>query len=438
MTLRKQLQQISSLSIFLLIFLSLQTSAEITIEITQGVDNPTPVAVSPFSWQGAEKLNEDIAQIIENDLRFSGRFDLLEREDMLSFPAAPQDVFYRDWRALGRDYLLTGQILPLADNKLEVRYYLFDVNRQKRIFGKKLTASKKSLRDIAHRIADVSFEHLTNIPGAFSSKILYVTGKFLGQGKYNYKLWVSDFDGERAKLILNSNEPILSPTWAPDGKKIAYVSFEKGRPAIFTQILTSGEREKLTNFKGMNSSPAFSPDGDKMAFVLSKDGSPDIYIMDLDSKKIRKLAANSYGIDTEPSWMPDGKSIVFTSNRGGKPQIYQAKLGDKNAKRLTYDGDYNARARVMPDGSGLILVNRTQGQFRIARYDMKRQRNYVLSNTLLDESPTIAPNGSKVMYAAKRSSTGVLAVVSVDGAVKSLLPSKASHDIREPAWSPIR
>ena len=417
-------------------FFSLQAYAELTIEITQGVDNPTPVAISPFSWSGTQLLPEDIGAIIENDLKFSGRFNLLPKNDMLSYPDAIQNVFYRDWRALGRDYLLVGKITPVENNKVQIVYSLMDINRQQKIFSKKLTAPKSALRDVAHRISDQAFEALTGIEGAFSTKILYVTAKFLEKGKFNYKLWRSDFDGERATLLLNSEEPILSPTWSPNGKDIAYVSFEETRPAIFKQTLSSGKREKLTHFKGMNSSPAFSPNGKDIAFVLSKDGSPDIYVMNIASKKMRKVGSNNFAIDTEPTWLPDGKSIAFTSNRGGKPQIYQVTLNSGQVKRLTYDGDYNARARAMPDGSGLIIVNRTNGQFQIARYDFDRQRTYVLTNTKLDESPSIAPNGSMVMYAAKRGDRGVLAVVSVDGMVKSIIPSKAGISVREPAWSP--
>lgn len=425
-----------SVMIAFTLVISSQSWAELTIEITQGVDNPTPVAVSPFSWGGTEPLPEKIGAIIENDLKFSGRFDLLSQADMLSYPDATQNVFYRDWRALGRDYLLVGKITPAADNKVEIRYSLMDINRQSKIFTKTLTAPKTALRDAAHRISDQAFEALTGIDGAFSTKILYITSKFLGKGKFNYKLWRSDFDGERATLILNSDEPIMSPTWSPNGKDIAYVSFEAGRPAIFKQTLSNGKREKLTHFKGMNSSPAFSPDGQQIAFVLSKDGSPDIYVMNLASKKMTKVGSNSFAIDTEPTWLPDGKTIAFTSNRGGKPQIYQVNLTSGSTTRLSYDGDYNARARAMPDGSGLILVNRTHGQFQIARYDLKRQRTYVLTNTNLDESPSIAPNGSMVMYAAKRNGQGVLAVVSVDGMVKSIIPAKAGLNVREPAWSP--
>ena len=411
--------------------------SQLTIEINSGVDNPTPIAISPFAWGGVGTLPQSVSDIIESDLRFSGLFDLMPKADMLSYPNQSQDVFYRDWKALGRQYLLIGNIKRQAD-KFEVSYFLYDIVRQRKIFARRLTGGLNQLRDIAHKISDQVFITLTDVRGVFSTKMLYVSAKVLGGGKYNYKLYLADFDGERRKLVFNSPEPILSPTWSPSGKEIAYVSFEDGRPAIFLQRLASGEREKLTHFKGMNSAPAFSPDGNKLAMVLSKDGSPDIYIMDLMTKKLKKLKANSYGIDTEPAWMPDSKSLVFTSNRGGKPQIYQVDLaGDAVARRLTFDGSYNARAQPLLDGSGLILVHRQQGRFHIARFDPKRGRTYVLTSTDLDESPSIAANGSMVIYATKRGGRGVLAVVSVEGDVKTLLPSSGTDNVREPSWSPF-
>jgi TolB protein len=218
---------------------------------------------------------------------------------------------------------------------------------------------------------------------------------------------------------------------------VAYVSFEHGQPSIFRQVLATGERERLTQFRGMNSSPAYSPDGTKLAMVLSKDGTPDIYVMDLATKALTKYAANNFAIDTEPAWMPDGQSIVFTSNRGGKPQIYQVLLGDGTVSRITFQGRYNAKAQPLADGSGFILVHQDGGGFNIARFDPEKNRTYVLTSTNLDESPSIAANGSMVMYAAKRGNKGVLAVVSVDGNVKTILPSSDDGDVREPAWSPF-
>lgn len=420
-----------------LLLLALSAKAELTIEITSGIDNPTPIAVSPFSWSGTGLLDENVSAIIESDLKRSGMFDLMSKGEMLSQPSRPQDIFFRDWRALGREYLLIGHMTPVRGGAaVQIEFYLYDVFREKTLLAQKLTASKSALRDLAHRISDSVFQKLTNIPGAFSTKMFYVTGKVLGEGKYNYRLYVADADGARAKLVLESDEPIMSPSWSPDAKQVAYVSFESGRPAIYRQVLATGKREKLTNFKGLNSAPAWSPDGKQMALVLSKGGSPDIYVMDLETKKIRKVGSHRFAIDTEPQWMPDGQSLVFTSDRSGRAQIYEVDLYTDKVTRLTFDGRSNARARPIPDGSGLILVHQSKAGFHIARLDMKRNRTHILTSTQLDESPSVAANGSMVMYATKRNGQGILAAVSIDGRIKFNLPAKG-RDIREPAWSPF-
>lgn len=412
-------------------------SAELVIEITEGQDDPTPIAVVPFEWTGKGTLPEDIPAIIAADLQRVGQFDPIERESMLGMPSNYEDVFFRDWRAIGSEYLVIGTISQeTVDGPFAVEYELVDIYRQRRLLKRRVRGNLKQFRDMAHKISDEVYEKLTGLPGAFSTRILYVAANNTGPGEFNYRLMMADADGARERLIIERTEPILSPTWAPNAREIAYVSFETTKPAIYRHELATGRRDKLTGFPGLNSAPSWSPDGKRMAMVLSKDGSPDIYVMDLASKKLTKVAPH-YAIDTEPSWSPDGKSIIFTSDRGGRPQIYQVTLASGWVERLTFDGTYNARARLLPERNALVMIHRREGDrnFHVAVQSLKSGRIHILSQTFLDESPTVAPNGAMLMYATQYRNKGILAAVSVDGSVKFRLPSSSS-DVREPAWSP--
>jgi len=406
--------------------------AELVIEITEGIDDPTAIAVVPFSTQGGGVPTEDIAAVIDSDLARSGQFAPIRRSDMLSRPSSEQELFYRDWRAISAEYIVLGRVSSITTMRIE--YELYDVTRQASVHSGVVSGDPSEARMLAHRVADEIYEKLTGIPGAFATRLLYVSVTRVPGGKDYARLTLADSDGARPIVLLESREPILAPAWSPDGAEIAYVSFESGRPAIYRQELATGRREQLTNFKGINGSPAWSPDGNTMAMVLSKDGSPDIYLMDLASKRLKRITSH-YAIDTEPTWMPDGNSLLFTSDRGGKPQIYQVELATNFLERLTFRGDYNARARLLPDGKHLVFVHRNNGVFHIAWQDLERDNLQVLTKTALDESPSLAPNGAMLIYATQHQGRGILAVVSIDGRVKYRLPS-SSGDVREPAWSP--
>ena len=408
--------------------------AQLTIEINKGNDDPVPIAIVPFAWDPGVAIPEDIAAIVESDLHRSGLFEPLSRNDMLSRPSRSSEVYFRDWKSLGVDYVAVGSLRRSGDT-IFAQYELLDTNTQRTILAGTESASEDRLRYLAHTISDQIYEKLTNVRGAFRTQLMYVSAVREGDTRIRYRLLRSDIDGANERVIKDSSEPIMAPTWSPDGGRIAYVSFESSRPAIYMENLLTGQRTQLTNFKGLNSSPVFSPDGRQMAMVLSKDGNPDIYVMDLQSRDLQRLT-NHFSIDTEPAWAPDGRALYFTSDRGGKPQIYKVTLDSGVVERITFEGDYNARARVLADNLGLVMVHRESGDFHIAVQDFKRNRVEILTSTALDESPSVAPNASMLLYATKHNGKGVLAAVSIDGGVKYRLPSKFG-DVREPAWSPF-
>lgn len=422
-------------------FLSFSAEAALSIQITQGVDNPIPIAIVPFSLEEGGVLSEDIAQIVMNDLEQVGEFRALSRSNMLSMPSEEQEVFFRDWDILAQDYLLVGKINRSAGSQLvQVQYEFFDINREIKLAGEVLTGSVSQLRDIAHEISNVVFEQVTGTRGAFTTKLLYVVADFITPELTNFKLEMSDYDGERAQLLLETQQPIMSPSWSPNGEDIAYVSFETTLPRIYIQNIATGIRRQITNYPNINSSPEFSPDGTKLAMVLSKDGSPDVYVQDLITNELIQVTDHPL-IDTEPSWTVDGRSIVFMSERSGQPQIYQIELGASpfDVERLTYDCFQCLNATFLPDGVNLVHVRRETRQdpnYQITVLNIETGRMLPLTDTSLDESPSIAPNGSMIMYATKFNGKGVLDAVSIDGRVKFRLPS-TQGDVREPAWSPF-
>ncbi len=409
--------------------------AEITIEVDRGYDNPKKISIVPFGVGPGVTGVENPSAIISFDLARSGQFAPTPPENMLSMPTRPAEVLFRDWKVLGSEYVVIGRTEMQPDGSLAVSYYLYDVLSEKQLANARFTGPPSKLRDMAHRVSDEVYEKLTGIPGAFSTQIVYVLAQGLGTPNARFRLELADADGARPQTLLESREPILSTAWSPDGKRVAYVSFERKKPSILLHEIATGARTVLTDFPGLNSAPAFSPDGKTLALVLSRDGDPEIYTMNLATRELRRITRQR-SIDTEPSWTPDGKSLVFTSDRGGKPQIYQVELATGLTSRLTFDGDYNARGRMLPDGKHLIFVHRSNGVFHIALMNLERQRLMVLTSTSLDESPSIAPNGTMLIYATQDRGRGILAVVSIDGTVKYRLPSSVG-DVREPAWSPF-
>ncbi len=408
------------------------------IDITGGSAQAMPIAVVPMPYQGsAGAPDTDVAAVIRADLDRSGQFRTLPERDIVERPTRGSEVQYPTWRALRQDFLVVGRVVDAGGGSYRVEYELFDVARQERMLGLAMTARPNAMRDVAHQMADAIYEKITGVRGAFWTRIAYITQTGVGANA-RYALIVADSDGHNPQTVVRSNEPLMSPAWSPDGRRIAYVSFERGNSAIYIQDISSGGRELVSSFRGINGAPAFSPDGRRLAMSLSRSGNPEIYVMDLGSKALTQVT-DHFAIDTSPSWAPDGSSIYFISDRGGRPQVYQAPASGGSATRVTFEGSYNADPSVSYDGQKIVVAQGSGNVYRIALLDrsLGSPRWSTLSPGSLDESPSFAPNAGMVLYAAREGRRGVLYAVSSDGRVRQRLVL-ADGDVREPAWGPFR
>jgi TolB protein len=403
--------------------------AQLTIEIIGGGATTIPIAIVPFA--GEATYPYPLTSVTGADLARSGLFKLVDTSAINPLPTRPEEVRFGEWTGRGADAVVVGSVTPRSDGRVEIRFFLLDAVKQTRLAGYSYVVTPAQFRTTAHQIADIIYEKLTGDRGVFSTRIAYITK----QGGH-YELLVADADGYNPQSIVSSNEPLLSPTWSPEGTRIAYVSLENKKPIIYVQSLATGKRQQLANFRGSNSAPAWSPDGNRLAVTLSRDGSSQLYLINADGSGVTRLM-NSPGIDTEANFAPDGKSILFTSDRGGSPQIYRLTLATGAVERMTFDGSYNVSPRHLPDGKGFVFVRRDGGRFNLALEDFATRQVQVLTQGNADESPSVAPNGKLILYESEEGARGILAAVSSDGRVKQRLSAVAS-DVREPAWGPLQ
>ena len=402
--------------------------AQLSIEITGAGAQRIPIAIAPFPGEAA--LGESgINAIVRADLERSGLFRAIEIPALSPNPTESSPVNFAEWRARQADALVLGSVAARPDGRFEVRFKLFDTVKSADLSGVAYTMSRAQARATAHRIADFVYEKLTGEKGVFATRIAYVVKR-----GNRYELQIADADGAGAETALASFEPIISPAWSPDGRRLAYVSFENTKPVVYVHSLADGKRQVAANFKGSNSAPAWSPDGTRLAVSLSRDGGSQIYLINADGSNVRRLM-QSGGIDTEPVFSPDGQNIYFTSDRGGSPQIYRMPAGGGEAQRVTFEGSYNVSPRISPNGQVLAYIARHAGKFQVATLDLASRQTQVLTDSDKDESPSFAPNGRMILLATVIGGRGVLSAVSADGRIKQRLTVQAG-DVREPAWGP--
>jgi TolB protein len=411
--------------------------AELVVEITKGQDDAIPIAIVPFNSPTEAASSFDVAQLVSDDLARSGRFKSMARTDMIEQPHMGANIAFDDWRRLNNDYIVVGQVQLLSPDHYNIVFELYNVLNRQRLLGYQISANKAGLRLASHQVADMVFQKILGVRGAFATRVAYVS--VLGHlPNKSYQLVVADADGMNPRVVMQSNEPLMSPSWSPDGQSLAYVSFEGRLPTVYVQELKTGERRRVSARAGVNQAPAWSPDGKKLALTLStRDGNLDIYTLDLASQALTRITDDP-GIDTEPQWSNDGRSLYFTSDRAGGPQIYRVGIqpGDK-PRRLTFQNAYNARPRLSPDESQLAFVTQEDGAYRIAIMDLRGRGDVqVLTRGHFDVSPSYAPNGAEIIYATRDRGRGVLALVSADGRVQERLVS-SEGEVQEPAWSPF-
>lgn len=413
-------------SLFAALFLMVSSMGyAVDLELTQGINSALPIAIDSF---GNDEIGEELTKVINNDFRLSSQFKVVQ---------GPQNSHQSvaSWRQSGADSVVSGRVVKIGYNRYDISFDLVDaVEHGKLLLSRNYQVGPKDIRALAHHISDEVYQKLTGERGIFSTKIAYVLVQRNGE-RAKYFLEVADVDGYNPQSLLVSTEPIMSPAWSPDGRQIAYVSFEKKKAQIFTVAVENGKRRLVTDFSGINGAPAWSADGRELAVVLSKGGAPKIYSINLANGAMKQLTFGE-AIDTEPRYSPDGRSLLFTSGRGGSPQVYRLSLADGAISRITFEGNYNARASYTPDQRAIVMLHREDRNFNIGVQDLGNGQVTPLTFSSLDESPSVSPNGRLVLYATHHNDQGVLALVSIDGRVKLRLPAK-DGDVQEPAWSPF-
>lgn len=433
-----------------LIFFSLNiANAELHLVLTKGLRASIPIAIIPFANQQSNLTDpNNIASVVSNDLQNSGHFKVMPMNSLPQQPTQLADVNFNSWQQSGYDYMVIGSVTPAGGSSDKVSFSLINAvagantsaapNNSAVVLTDTFTVPQSELRGVAHKISDIIYKNLTGIPGIFSTRISYVLINRPDNALPTYYLEVADADGYNPRALVQSNAPLMSPSWSPNGQEIAYVSLANQQASIYIVNVVSGQQRLVSDFEGINGAPAWSPDGSQLAIVLSKTGQPKIYLYSLASGSLKQLTTG-YSIDTEPDFSPDGQSIIFTSDRGGNPQIYQLNLATNQITRMTFDGSYNAKPQYTFNGQNIVVLHQDSEGYNIAIQNTVSGGLTVLTSNGYDSTPSVAPNGQMIIYANNSTVNGSLGLVSADGQVQLTFPAPSGSNLQvlEPAWSPF-
>jgi TolB protein len=411
--------------------------AQLRVDITRGVVQPVPIAVSPFGGDSAagQELGARIAEVVARDLQSSGLFEVIDRRAHIQTPeelrqgAVPR---FADWRQINAQALVTGTAQANPGGPLGVEFRLWDVFAGEQMRGLRFDAPESQWRRIAHKVADVVYERLTGEPGYFDTRVAYIaeSGPATRRDK---RVALMDQDGHASRYLTDGSFLALTPRFSPDGARIAYMGYRGGPPRIYTLDVASGRGGVLGDFPGMTFAPRFAPDGRSLLLTLAQNGNSDLYLWDIAGRRATRLT-NDGAIDTSPSFSPDGGRIVFNSDRGGRPLLYVMGRGGGGATRISFgEGRYGSPA-WSPRGDLIAFMVIKGGLFSIGVMRPDGSDERLITRSALDESPTWAPNGRVIMFSRQAGGRRRLFTIDASGYNEREVPTPT--DASDPDWSP--
>jgi TolB protein len=411
-----------------------QAQARVVIDITKGNVEPLPIAITRF--EGGD-VAQQIAQVIESDLRLSGLFRPIEQaafiDKMSGVAATPR---FEDWRVINAQAIVAGSVTQAPDGRLKAAFRLWDVFDSREMIGQEYFTSPQNWRRIAHIIADAIYKELTGESGYFDTRIVFVDESG-PKSKRVKRLGIMDQDGANVRMLTSGRDLVLTPRFSPNKQEITYMSYEGGNPRVYLLQIETGQRELVSDLPNMSFSPRFSPDGQKIVMSLQQEGNANIYTMDLRSRTMTRLTSTA-AIDTAPSYSPDGSRIVFESDRGGRQQLYVMGADGSNPQRISFGNGNYATPVWSPRGDLIAFTKRTGGTFAIGVMKPDGSGERILTEGYHNEGPTWAPNGRVLMFFRETpGESGGPALYSIDITGYNERRVQSPSFASDPAWSPL-